>query len=109
MAQHVVAEKRTRARGPHGRSCRGPMWKARHEGRSPGDETKESDRKLAQAVNAALGQSNDGRLRSVFCNVHDSHVRLKGHVPSYYAKQLALHAVMSVNGVSRIDDDLIVE
>ncbi|MGD9854565.1 MAG: BON domain-containing protein [Planctomycetaceae bacterium] len=64
---------------------------------------------LAESVHRALQTMNDERLRLVSARIDDGEVVLGGHVRSYYARQLALHAVMSVSGVKRVIDELTVE
>jgi osmotically-inducible protein OsmY len=67
------------------------------------------DQELAEAVYRALQALNDERLRPVSARIDDGQVVLGGHLRSYYARQLALHAVMSVKGVKQVIDELIVE
>ena len=38
-----------------------------------------------------------GRMRDLHLLLHDQGIILKGHAPSYYAKQLAQHAVMQAS------------
>ena len=78
-----------------------------HEGTSvsKGDRNQE----LANAVRTALKAMDVGRLRPVSVVANDGQVRLTGHVLSYYAKQLAQTAAMSVEGVQGISNDVVVE
>ncbi len=67
------------------------------------------DRELGAAVQAALSARRDGRLRAVRVAAQDGQVFLTGEVPTYYAKQLAQHAAMSVASVRRVHNELVVE
>jgi osmotically-inducible protein OsmY len=67
------------------------------------------DFELAPAIQAALRRQGDGRLRAVRVAAQAGHVFLAGEVPTYYAKQLAQHAAMSVPGVDRVHNELVVE
>ena len=67
------------------------------------------DRELGAAVQAALYGRRDGRLRAVRVAAQNGQVFLAGEVPTYYAKQLAQHAAMSVAGVCRVHNELVVE
>ncbi len=40
-----------------------------------------------------------GRVRDLFVLVQDGGVILRGHAPTYYAKQLAQHAAMEMTGL----------
>lgn len=67
------------------------------------------DRELEQAVTSAIEAMHDARLRTVFVKAHKGEVRLDGRVQTYHARQLVLQAAMSVRGVARVTDCLIVE
>ena len=64
---------------------------------------------LGAAVQAALRAQRDGRLCGVRAAAQGGQVFLAGEVPTYYAKQLAQHAAMSVAGVCRVHNELVVE
>lgn len=70
---------------------------------------RQPDRELADAVLSALSDRRDGRLRAVRVVAQRAQVFLAGEVPSYYAKQIAQHAAMSVAGVARVHNELVVE
>ncbi|MFT5325017.1 MAG: osmotically-inducible protein OsmY [Planctomycetaceae bacterium] len=59
-------------------------------------------RKIQQAMLQRAGQS----LRAVNVQIHEGLVRLSGQVLSYYQKQLATVAVLSVDGVEQLHNDL---
>jgi osmotically-inducible protein OsmY len=67
------------------------------------------DRDLGAAVYAALRAHHDVRLRTVRVAVQHGQVFLAGEVPTYYAKQLAQHSAMSVPGVHRVHNELVVD
>ena len=64
---------------------------------------------LGAAVEAALRAQGDGRLYTVRVAAQGGQMFLAGEVPTYYAKQLAQHAAMSVAGVCRVHNELVVE
>ncbi|NQV23488.1 MAG: BON domain-containing protein [Rhodopirellula sp.] len=64
------------------------------------------DRKLQERVQRSLGTTSYRMLSGLQIQVMDGHVRLLGHVPSYYMKQLAQTAVMKVEGIGRLHNDL---
>jgi osmotically-inducible protein OsmY len=66
------------------------------------------DSELGSAVQAALA-SRDGRLRNIRVAAQFGQVVLEGEVPTYYAKQVAQHAAMSVAGVARVYNELVVK
>jgi osmotically-inducible protein OsmY len=45
-------------------------------------------------------------LRRLSCNFHAGVLTLRGRVPSYYLKQVALAVVAAVEGVEHIDDQV---
>jgi osmotically-inducible protein OsmY len=67
------------------------------------------NRDLGAAVQDALTARRDGRLRAVRVAAQNGQVFLAGEVPTYYAKQLAQHAAMSVEGVQRVHNELVVD
>lgn len=66
------------------------------------------DLDLGPAVQAVLRARGDGRLRAVRVHTLNGQVFLAGEVPTYYAKQLAQHAALSVPGVLRVHNELVV-
>jgi len=58
--------------------------------------------RVQQALLKIAGQS----LRAVDVQIHEGLVRLSGQVLSYYQKQLATAAVLSVDGVEQLQNDL---
>ena len=72
--------------------------------------TKSSDDDaLAVTIKRALLTKDASRLRPVVVRVENGKVRLCGRVQTYYAKQLAIHAAISVDGAERIIDEMEVE
>jgi osmotically-inducible protein OsmY len=45
-------------------------------------------------------------LQHISCDFHAGVLTLRGHLPTYYLKQVALTAVAAVEGVERIDDQI---
>jgi osmotically-inducible protein OsmY len=64
------------------------------------------DCRLAARVEQALCASGYGPLRRITISVRERNVILEGHVPSYYLKQVAQSAVLSVSGIDRVLNDL---
>lgn len=64
--------------------------------------------KTAQ-VRAALARCSHHALRRVGVHVDGTLVRLTGRVPSYYQKQQATTAVLPVDGVERLENNLRVD
>ena len=68
-----------------------------------------SDEDLAMEVQRQLRRSGYMSLRSVRTAVDCGCVRLHGRVPSYYLKQLAQTVALSIEGVEKVENNLIVE
>lgn len=66
------------------------------------------DQALAQRVQQALAATDADRLRPVCVEVAQKRVRLSGNVTSFYAKQLAQSAALSVDGVDNILNHVVV-
>lgn len=64
------------------------------------------DERLRARVSQALSATGHVRLRSLDVRVCDGHVTLGGRVPSWYSKQLAQTAALSVDGISSLRNDL---
>lgn len=110
MGQQAMMEELTGARRSLRKSCGDVTPRARGEAHPHGLEwTKSHDQELAEAVSLALHAMNDQRVRPVSPRVCDGRVWLCGRVRTYYAKQLAIHAAMSVAGVERLFDDVVVD
>ncbi len=61
-------------------------------------------REVAVQAERRLQRSSYQALRQIDCGYHEGVLTLRGRVPSYYLKQLALALVCEVAGVQRIDD-----
>ena len=68
-----------------------------------------ADEALAAKVRWSLEATGRHQLSQIQVAVQSGDVRLSGPVASYYLKQIAQHAVMSVEGVGRVDSCLSVE
>lgn len=75
--------------------------------RKPFDATTTSNELLSN-VQRQLAGSGHRELRTVRVTVDGRRVRLQGRVSSYYLKQVAQAAALSVKGVESIDNELIV-
>lgn len=72
--------------------------------------------RAASAAVAGIEDSAEGRLRSspylalrdVGCAARDGVVTLRGHLPTYYLKQLAQAVVAEVDGVRAVDNQIAV-
>jgi osmotically-inducible protein OsmY len=69
-------------------------------------EQRVEDLDLAERVERALGATGYGSLRGIAVTVHGQLVILGGQVPSYYLKQVAQAAALSVPGVDQIRNEL---
>lgn len=59
-----------------------------------------------EAIRAALHGSGRGWLRRIEVGVEGGCVVLRGQVPSYYLKQMALAAALAVPGVGSVRNEL---
>lgn len=73
---------------------------------APGAAKTSSDSQVCDAVNRALHARGHPGLWNVCSEVNDGVVHLSGVVRSYYLKQLAQTAVLELEGVSGLHNDL---
>jgi hypothetical protein len=66
-------------------------------------------RQLLDGVLQALDSSGRRALRRVDIRVDERTITLSGRVPSFFLKQMAQHVTASVDGVSAVDNRLVVE
>ncbi len=66
------------------------------------------DRRVQEAAHRALCDSGHRGLSHVNVSVWRGEVRLTGHVRSYYAKQIATFAVLQVDGVAELQNNIMV-
>jgi osmotically-inducible protein OsmY len=64
---------------------------------------------LVGAVRSALEHTGHGWLRLVAVTAEDGAIVLRGRVPSFYLKQMALTAALGVPGVGLVRNELRVE
>jgi osmotically-inducible protein OsmY len=57
---------------------------------------------IAEAANERLRNSPYRALRAISCEYDQGVLLLRGHVPSFYQKQLAQEAVAAVSGVIEV-------
>jgi osmotically-inducible protein OsmY len=60
----------------------------------------------AEAAERRLRQQPYLALREVSCACRDGVLTLRGHLPSYYLKQLAQEAVADTPGVGRVENQI---
>lgn len=73
---------------------------------NPNIRSQELDDQLHKRVTDALCASRYFPLREISIITHEGQVVLKGRVPTYYLKQLAQSATMSVHGVEAIKNNI---
>lgn len=61
-----------------------------------------TDSPLAERVERELGEARYAALRAVEVSVRGQVVELRGHVPSFYMKQMAQVVTMAVRGVQEL-------
>jgi osmotically-inducible protein OsmY len=65
--------------------------------------------KSAEVASSRLRNSRYRALRNVLCERNQGVVILKGHLPSFYYKQLAQEAVAGVRGVIQVINEIEVD
>ena len=65
--------------------------------------------RIAEAANERLQDSPYRSVRGISCNCEGGVLLLKGRLPDFYHKQLALQAVASVPGVTQIISEIDVD
>jgi len=63
-----------------------------------------TDGSLASQISAQLAETNRASLRRLSVDVRDGAVTLRGHVGSFYEKQVALQACRLLAGIERLID-----
>lgn len=71
-------------------------------------EQRECGSRIDEAVRLALRRSGYGELLQLDVMAENGRVRLAGCLPSYYLKQKAQMLAMSVDGVRRLQNDVVV-
>ncbi len=74
--------------------------------RSSSPET--ADQHLNARIHRALILTGQFPLRNIRVAANDGHVSLAGRLPSFYLKQLAQAAALTVPGVESLDNQLVV-
>ena len=67
------------------------------------------DNELQRRVRDYLAAQSRPALRAVQIHVTNGTVTLRGHVHSFYEKQLSIHLAARVAGVRRLQDELTVQ
>lgn len=63
---------------------------------------------LANLIEKAIRQQTSGGVRDLSVEVHAGGVMLKGRCDTFYCKQLAQHAAMTIPGGDRLTNDIAV-
>jgi osmotically-inducible protein OsmY len=63
---------------------------------------------IEHRVQEAIARTADLHARSIRVRMNNSTAHLYGHVPSFAALQIALHAAESVPGVTAVDSEFVV-
>jgi osmotically-inducible protein OsmY len=66
------------------------------------------DEEVGERTKQALRRTGYLRLSTIEVSVHEGLVTLKGDVTTYYLKQVAQSAAMSVDGIGGIDNNIVV-
>lgn len=62
------------------------------------------DKTIAHRAQERLRESSFVSVRRLTCDVHEGMLTLRGRLPSFYTKQVALSLVAEVEGVEEITD-----
>jgi hypothetical protein len=71
-----------------------------------GDRENLTREDLATTIGRHIADRTWGRIRRLEVEVNDRGVVVRGSAPSYYVKQLAVHAVREVLEAARMDVDI---
>lgn len=66
----------------------------------------DEDESVVAAARSRLGSTGYACVAQVMCRFDDGTLVLTGRVSSYYLKQIAQAAVMSIDGVERVVNDI---
>jgi osmotically-inducible protein OsmY len=69
-------------------------------------ETLEQAEELATSIERAVQRETGRQIRNLTVEVNRNGVRLSGHCTTYYCKQLAQHAAMTVRGGDRLTNSI---
>ncbi len=67
-----------------------------------------TDTAIARRALERLRASSFASVRRLTCDVHEGMLTLRGKLPSFYTKQVALRLLVDVEGVEEITDRVIV-
>jgi len=74
--------------------------------RPPEEERSARPPGAAEAAVARLCGTGYPPLRNVRCECHGGTLTLRGRLPTYYLKQISLAAVLGIEGVERVVDEI---
>lgn len=63
---------------------------------------------LAEKAMQVLAESGYSDLRKLRCDCHDGVMSIRGHLPSYFLKQMAQTLVSRIQGVRRVSNQILV-
>lgn len=63
---------------------------------------------LAEKAMRVLAESGYSDLRKLRCDCHDGVMSIRGHLPSYFLKQMAQTLVSRIQGVRRVSNQILV-
>ena len=83
-----------------------PEQASRRQPPHPLPETLEEAERLALSIEHAVSRRTQGGVRDLRVEVDQDGVLLRGHCETYYCKQLAQHAAMTVPGGGRLTNEI---
>ncbi len=69
----------------------------------------DADRDLPQLLTGFLRQQGFDPLRTLVLSIEDGVVAVRGRVPSYHLRQIAVECIRRVAGVTRVVDQIVVD
>ena len=69
----------------------------------------ECDSLIEQAIREKWHQSGFSRFRNLKVGVRNGKVQLRGRLESYYYKQMAHSLIRAIDGITQIDNDILVQ
>ncbi|MFN0197830.1 MAG: BON domain-containing protein [Planctomycetaceae bacterium] len=69
----------------------------------------ECDALIEQAIREKWHESGFGRFRNLKVGVRNGKVQLRGRLDSYYHKQMAHSLIRAIDGITQIDNDILVQ
>jgi osmotically-inducible protein OsmY len=73
------------------------------------EKGRDHSRAVTEAARNRLKESPHWAIRSLTCECYDGALFLRGHLPSFYLKQLAQEAVGKLEGVLQVINEAVVD